>query len=803
MSQRPKQPLMILSCQHDSHPFQERTIVVNENIKVGRAVARLRPSATNAIFDCKVLSRSHAIISYNDGEFWLRDTNSSNGTFVNNVRLVKKDDSDVCEREVFSGDILRFGVDVVENDTTHGCIMTMVTLYLPNGLEAKPRAEPRPTDTISAGYVTMSAEEIFQISCYINDTIYREQVVEKKLESLKASLLQTQEAAQAGWQAMLNEDKLLEKLSLYESELRFLKENISEDSTQQRLLQAIEEKSTLERKSKVTLESLLREQADALLSNTHLERCLGDMQQECVQLRESYVAAQESYQNLSKEFEEKLSELTTQLNLTSHERGELKDQLTQYVDENTLLKNRLDSLYTELTAAQQAAEKGFVGKETAITNGPAVEGEPVNNLCDANQAKQLNDGELKNDLACRIAASTSKSSPSMDGVQADGSLSDISRKLRVSLHALRDLQSKLSDISKRKLDQSQPSTTDVGEIPDNWTKAVSDTSSMSEKLIALAQYHVSLSLNNQESAMTGLKTYLLEVNHVAASSFDVDSYVPDFKLTADVNGSSDRVANLLIDPVVETDQKSLVPLNNKPDNQVDDVAMAVSLGPTSMDVFRKSQAPTIPNSVHSPESPDFIRLQETLRLASLEIDEYKRLVYQLRHQGSYDETSQLDSDSTDELSVTAVREECERLRTRISEIEHNLSQTRADHTRLVEESRRQRADAEVLRCDRNRLQIELKAATDRIVEMESHPTSSSVANGISATDVTSLSASAPLATEWPASIASIRPSPEVLPDGEGFELAPRHLANLSTMTVIPLMVLLCAIMFAIFTKLAQ
>lgn len=44
----------------------------------------------------------------------LQDTKSSNGTYVNNARLSRgSEESDPCE--IKSGDILQFGVEVVEN----------------------------------------------------------------------------------------------------------------------------------------------------------------------------------------------------------------------------------------------------------------------------------------------------------------------------------------------------------------------------------------------------------------------------------------------------------------------------------------------------------------------------------------------------------------------------------------------------------------------------------------------------------------------------------------------------------------
>lgn len=62
----------VLICRPNSHPFQERTLTLDQPVKVGRSVARGRPTPTNAIFDCKVLSRHHAVLWYDCGKFYLQ-----------------------------------------------------------------------------------------------------------------------------------------------------------------------------------------------------------------------------------------------------------------------------------------------------------------------------------------------------------------------------------------------------------------------------------------------------------------------------------------------------------------------------------------------------------------------------------------------------------------------------------------------------------------------------------------------------------------------------------------------------------
>lgn len=61
-------PRAILTSRPNSHPFQERHLTLDQAIKVGRSVARCRPATNNAIFDCKVLSRNHALLWYENGK---------------------------------------------------------------------------------------------------------------------------------------------------------------------------------------------------------------------------------------------------------------------------------------------------------------------------------------------------------------------------------------------------------------------------------------------------------------------------------------------------------------------------------------------------------------------------------------------------------------------------------------------------------------------------------------------------------------------------------------------------------------
>ena len=53
------------------------------------------------------------MILFEDEKFFLMDTGSSNGSFVNNIRLSKAGDESKLTR-IYSNDILRFGSDVLD-----------------------------------------------------------------------------------------------------------------------------------------------------------------------------------------------------------------------------------------------------------------------------------------------------------------------------------------------------------------------------------------------------------------------------------------------------------------------------------------------------------------------------------------------------------------------------------------------------------------------------------------------------------------------------------------------------------------
>ena len=130
----------ILTPKPSSSLFEDRCLQLSSSARIGRSHKEDRSDSGNGVFECKVLSRNHALLKFEDGKFFILDTGSSNGTFVNNIRLSKcGEESKVTE--IFTGDSLRFGSDVVDKskNITQKCIVAKIQLFYPDGLEYETR----------------------------------------------------------------------------------------------------------------------------------------------------------------------------------------------------------------------------------------------------------------------------------------------------------------------------------------------------------------------------------------------------------------------------------------------------------------------------------------------------------------------------------------------------------------------------------------------------------------------------------------------------------------------------------------
>ncbi|PAA81882.1 hypothetical protein BOX15_Mlig012000g1 [Macrostomum lignano] len=462
-------------CRPQSHPFSERQVPVVELIKIGRSVAKSKPDAGNAIFDCKVLSRNHAVLWYEDGKFWLKDTKSSNGTFVNNQRLGKGNEES-APRELYSGDIVQLGVDVMENTkkVTHGCIIAQVTLFHPDGSEARrpptsamttasgsggEGSSGGPGGPASAQANSVNQEQLYQLSQYLQEALHRENTIGAKLDKFCELLDCVGALGDASWSAVLNEERLLARLELLENQLALARSNSGvgggNDGVRDCLQEAVERQAKAEEALKARLDACLAERGQALERAGQLERGWLESRDEARELRDACGQAREQLQALSAQYDRDTGQLKQELAAAKQEgaalAGEIRDLGGALVDQS------FADLDRQLQAAEQPDKASDAAAATAASTADNVDGDGAGNSPPAASAAALSDADSSAGVSGGCGVTTAQSGvrisvPTADtAVQAaDDSSSPVTdepaeAELRTQLQVYRDLVAEQQD----------------------------------------------------------------------------------------------------------------------------------------------------------------------------------------------------------------------------------------------------------------------------------------------------------------------------------------------------------------------
>ncbi|XP_042736268.1 sarcolemmal membrane-associated protein isoform X8 [Lagopus leucura] len=442
--------LAIFTCRPNSHPFQERHVYLDEPVKIGRSVARCRPAQNNATFDCKVLSRNHALVwfDHKTGKFYLQDTKSSNGTFINSQRLSRgSEESPPCE--IMSGDIIQFGVDVTENTrkVTHGCIVSTIKLFLPDGMEARLRSDvihaplPSPVDKVAANTPSMYSQELFQLSQYLQEALHREQMLEQKLATLQRLLAVTQEASDTSWQALIDEDRLLSRLEVMGNQLQACSKNQTEDSIRKELIALQEDKHNYETTAKESLRRVLQEKIEVVRKLSEVERSLSNTEDECTHLKEMNERTQEELRELANKYNgavNEIKDLSDKLKVAEGKQEEIqqkglaeKKELQHKIDEmeerEQELQAKIEALQADndftnerLTALQGIQVDDFIPKINGSTQKDKIIDE--GHLTKVEETKLLKENQARvkeSDLSDTLSPSKEKSSDDTTDAQMD------------------------------------------------------------------------------------------------------------------------------------------------------------------------------------------------------------------------------------------------------------------------------------------------------------------------------------------------------------------------------------------------
>ena len=288
-----------------------------------------------------MLSRAHAKILFEEGKFYLVDTGSSNGSFVNNIRLSKcGEESKVTQ--VYTGDLIRFGSDVVDKakNVTQKCIVAKLKLVYPDGEEC----EGRPA---SSRLFRPSADTHDEANGGLEAALAREKALEEQLVRLRSSSNGRPQANGDMEKVLMEKAQLGKRLGDIEQML--------ED--RERFCNGVISKQKEDAEEIAQLRQLIDNQ-NADIAN--LELALSDTQAELERApQESDAAARE----LAARYEAKLSSLETSF---EEEQTKIRQQLHDVSANEIVLLNKIKSLESEqgklLMAMQMSKLKANYGR---------------------------------------------------------------------------------------------------------------------------------------------------------------------------------------------------------------------------------------------------------------------------------------------------------------------------------------------------------------------------------------------------------------------------------------------------------
>ncbi|KAM9272357.1 sarcolemmal membrane-associated protein isoform 13-T13 [Cariama cristata] len=683
--------LAIFTCRPNSHPFQERHVYLDEPVKIGRSVARCRPAQNNATFDCKVLSRNHALVwfDHKTGKFYLQDTKSSNGTFINSQRLSRgSEESPPCE--IMSGDIIQFGVDVTENTrkgkVTHGCIVSTIKLFLPDGMEARLRSDvihaplPSPVDKVAANTPSMYSQELFQLSQYLQEALHREQMLEQKLATLQRLLAVTQEASDTSWQALIDEDRLLSRLEVMGNQLQACSKNQTEDSIRKELIALQEDKHNYETTAKESLRRVLQEKIEVVRKLSEVERSLSNTEDECTHLKEMNERTQEELRELANKYNgavNEIKDLSDKLKVAEGRQEEIqqkglaeKKELQRKIDE---MEEREQELQAKIEALQ--ADNDFTNERLTALQVR------LEHLQEKTLKEHKSLGIQVDDFIPKINGSTEK-----DKIIDEGHLTKVEETKLLKENPARVKESDLSDTLSPSKEKSSDDTTDAQMDDQDLNEPIAKVALLKDELQG-AQSETEAKQEIQQ-----LHKELIEAQELARTSnqkcFELQALLEEERKAYRVQVEESNKQISVLQAQLRRLQEDIENLREEKENEISSTRN--ELVSAQNEILSLQQ---VAEKVASERDTDISALQDELQTVQAELDrwrkdasDYEKEIVSL--QASFQLKCQQCEDQQKE-EVTRLKGELEKLKAEWSALEAECVTLRKENTLLTSELQRQ------------------------------------------------------------------------------------------------------------------
>jgi len=361
---------LILSSQEGSLAFKDRILILDSRpgqisqIGVHRSSPQQKPADNNAVFDCKVLSRSHAAFLCSKGKIYLKDNGSRNGSFINNHRL-SKNFQESEENQLFSGDSVRFGAQARDDvSVVEKCIIATIKIMNDRGEDVGGRPnngrlskQGRNTENMSKQINSLEdklkteQEEANNLREMLKNAKKTEDQMKEDIKSLNVKVENLEK--EASDQLNSFNSKLEQKEVLLDKQINLLKtttEDLAKAKgalvTSKEFLRMKEDKLV---KLEKNFEDLNNKNDENLNKIKSLEENNRKLQNENIKINDELQTSQKELTTNNSKISEKDEEIGRLKTLVDKDESELKERTGAY--------NELESLMTEEDDTLQEAEE--------------------------------------------------------------------------------------------------------------------------------------------------------------------------------------------------------------------------------------------------------------------------------------------------------------------------------------------------------------------------------------------------------------------------------------------------------------
>ncbi|KAM3872386.1 TRAF3-interacting JNK-activating modulator [Diretmus argenteus] len=251
-----------------------------------------------------------------------------------------------------------------------------------------------------SGFVTVKESDVQRLADYLEEALWREEVVKKKLVALQESSSILLHSSNKIWTARCNEDLLRNQINALEAQLQVCLQKFPKDGLKRVVLQMEKQKVVYEEKALAALQKVTHEKTEALSKAETLQGALLTAKAEVLRWQSLYEELKLSSGQLKESRDlstGQLQQLHSQLERSRAHEAELRHEVGSLLQEKRELQYNVGLLEEDnqvlIEAIQQLRDGSTESQDVTVQmSGPVEEAEP--------QQEVERDSQVEEQLRC-------------------------------------------------------------------------------------------------------------------------------------------------------------------------------------------------------------------------------------------------------------------------------------------------------------------------------------------------------------------------------------------------------------------